>query len=141
MKKLAILVSIIFLAFFTGLKFLKLFYTREPPQKDIIKGYQRLKPVILFFNEKLLINQSFPENTEALYIEYKKNHNFSLENIFYILMDTENIQFYKLYTYIQGRTSLWYLSAPDGWQNKGWWIDYDDGSVPKKINGLEQFGN
>ncbi len=113
---------------------LQLLFNSEPSKKDIIKGYQRLEPVILVLDKKIAANQPLPENSKILRIEYNAaNQKPYPDKVFYGKMDLPDAQFYQLYTYIRARTSLWYLSAPDGGQGKGWWIDYDDGSWPTQV--------
>ena len=134
MKPIVIIIILSIFVILLSLIGLRSFFLNQPNQKDILKGYQKLSPIIHFLDKKLAENQPLPENVINLRIEYSAmTHKPFSKKIIYVRMDSIDMRIYKIYIYIRGVTTLWYLSASDGWQEKGWWIDYGDGSIPKRV--------
>jgi hypothetical protein len=100
---------------------------REVNSRDISNGKLKLEPIIQLI-ESL---PELPDNQEDLMsLHHDKLGVPWPSDVNYVKMNGDH---YKIYVYIKYRTSLWFLSRADGYQNKGWWIDDESGKPPKKV--------
>lgn len=103
----------------------------KPTEAQLLKGKSEIVNVIAVLEKAQSQGRPLPATQADLELYYKSVNGVPYpEGVNYALFQGRD---YKLYCYVSGRTSLWYLSFDDGAQGKGWWLDDESGTGPKKL--------
>ncbi|MDB6120440.1 MAG: hypothetical protein JWO08_4221 [Verrucomicrobiaceae bacterium] len=106
--------------------------SRDPTAAQVHKARLQVQPVIAFLNSHYLAaGQPLPEDQKELSRAYTEKTQVAYPmELIYVAERSQGPERYKLYLYVQMRTSLWYVSKTDPHDDtaQGWWLDYDDGT-------------
>lgn len=100
-------------------------------EAKLLKAKHDIEEVIDFIEMRRWNGKGIPADFFDLMTKYKNETGTPYpEKVKYAAFGGGN---YKAYCYVSGRTSLWYLSFDDGYQNKGWWLDDESGRPLKQL--------
>jgi hypothetical protein len=108
-------------------------------EEKIQVGYDTLKPVVDVLEQTKAEGNPLPENREKLASFYREQTGKELDAyIQYAEMtEVDHPGAYKLYYYVHGRVSVWYVSFDEGGESRGWWLDFDEGTPPEQLGRID----
>jgi hypothetical protein len=97
----------------------------RPTEQQLLDAKADMLPVISYLEARIGSGQPIPEDHMSLETRYTEHTGKPYpRHIRYAAFGAKD---FKLYRYVIGRISLWFLSFDDGGQGAGWWLDDESG--------------
>lgn len=106
----------------------------NPSQSQIETGYRKLAPLVELIDEHIALTGSAPKALEELTgIGSEPVASGLLGKVNYVQIEVEKPSAFKLWLYVHGRCSLWYVSFDEGGLPSGWYLDCETGQALQPV--------